>query len=61
MCIRDSTQANVGGKSVAEALVRTKRLSADAPEADQRKVLDALKAQSVSYTHLDVYKRQIQE
>lgn len=39
------TQANVDGKSVAEALVRTKRLSADAPEADQRKVLDALKLQ----------------
>ena len=39
------TDANVDGKPVTEALVRTKRLSADAPEAEQRKVLDALKAQ----------------
>lgn len=38
------TQSNVDNKQIAEALVRTKRLSAATPEDDQRRVVDALKA-----------------
>jgi preprotein translocase subunit SecF len=36
------SETTVDGKQVAEALIRTKRLSADDPSSDQRRVLDAL-------------------
>ncbi|HEU5090883.1 MAG TPA: protein translocase subunit SecF [Roseiflexaceae bacterium] len=39
------SEATVDGKQVAEALVRTRRLSAENPAADQTRVLDALSAQ----------------
>ena len=59
MCIRDSLEEDARNASGAGVGRGRQRLpSAAVRYAELRRILDAILCRSVSYTHLDVYKRQ---
>ena len=55
MCIRDSSKIAAHAADIAKGIPHARDI--DDKMGDARRVLD-WDAQSVSYTHLDVYKRQ---
>ena len=57
MCIRDRSEE---GEAAAEPVQDISDAAADTPVEEPAQAADTPTAEPVSYTHLDVYKRQVQ-